>query len=229
MWKQFDELVNLPTCTCNGAKEFYEHNPFLKLMQFLMGLDDVYLPVRSDILIRDPLPNVKTAFSIISREESHREIYSCSTEKRTDASFFAAQTFENNERVERNPKLLCDYCGLTGHTIKVCYDLVGYPNTIKRKKGYQRLHNQNISSNSCVFEKPNVFSCFDKFGCHGVVQKQQVVNCVVNESNFFSNNCTIKNQRESSNVSPFNTDILAQLSKSNMCQRNLMLIWRSLI
>ncbi|XP_076956093.1 uncharacterized protein LOC143631129 [Bidens hawaiensis] len=47
MWKQFDAM-------------------------FLMGLDDVYQSVRTSLLTRDPLPTIKTAFSIISREESHK-------------------------------------------------------------------------------------------------------------------------------------------------------------
>ena len=42
----------------------------MKLMQFLSGLDDSYSQVKSYILLMDPLPNVKTAFSIVSREES---------------------------------------------------------------------------------------------------------------------------------------------------------------
>ncbi|GKC30037.1 hypothetical protein Tco_1037331 [Tanacetum coccineum] len=40
-------------------------------MQFLMGLNDVYQNIRSNILARDPLPDVKEAFNVVSREESH--------------------------------------------------------------------------------------------------------------------------------------------------------------
>ncbi|XP_076927295.1 uncharacterized protein LOC143590814 [Bidens hawaiensis] len=47
LWKQFDSM-------------------------FLMGLDDAYQPVRTNLLTREPLPTVKVAFSIVSREESHR-------------------------------------------------------------------------------------------------------------------------------------------------------------
>ncbi|GKD08753.1 RNA-directed DNA polymerase, eukaryota [Tanacetum coccineum] len=46
----------------------------MKLMQFLMGLDDCYQSVRSSILIKDPLPEVKDAYVIVSREESQRGI-----------------------------------------------------------------------------------------------------------------------------------------------------------
>ncbi|GKE90991.1 ribonuclease H-like domain-containing protein, partial [Tanacetum coccineum] len=44
--------------------------------KFLMGLDDVYQPIRSNILTREPLPLVKTAFAVISGEESHRNVTS---------------------------------------------------------------------------------------------------------------------------------------------------------
>ncbi|KAJ0558167.1 hypothetical protein HanIR_Chr07g0333341 [Helianthus annuus] len=39
-------------------------------MQFFMGLDSVYQFVRTNLFIKDPLPSVKEAFSIISWEES---------------------------------------------------------------------------------------------------------------------------------------------------------------
>ncbi|XP_071728916.1 uncharacterized protein [Rutidosis leptorrhynchoides] len=72
LWKQFDALVKLPTCVCEANKEFKTHNDLIKLMQFLIGLDESYSSVRSNILLIDPLPSVKTAFAIVTREESHR-------------------------------------------------------------------------------------------------------------------------------------------------------------
>nr|GEX92633.1 hypothetical protein [Tanacetum cinerariifolium] len=45
-------------------------------MQFLMGLNDVYQNIRSNILARDPLLDVKEAFNVVSREESHRGLHS---------------------------------------------------------------------------------------------------------------------------------------------------------
>ncbi|XP_071740295.1 uncharacterized protein [Rutidosis leptorrhynchoides] len=72
LWKQFDALVKLPKCVCTANADFVKHNNVMKFMQFLMGLDEVYQPIRSNLLMTDPLPNVKTAFAVISREESHR-------------------------------------------------------------------------------------------------------------------------------------------------------------
>nr|GEY83076.1 ribonuclease H-like domain-containing protein [Tanacetum cinerariifolium] len=48
-------------------------------MQFLMGLNDVFQPIRSSLLSRETLPDVKDAFVIVSREESHSGIASSSS------------------------------------------------------------------------------------------------------------------------------------------------------
>ncbi|XP_071695604.1 uncharacterized protein [Rutidosis leptorrhynchoides] len=69
MWRQFDDMIKIDDIV-SANKSFQEHDQFLKLMQFLMGLDDVYVPIRSQILTSDPVPYVKTAFYIISRDES---------------------------------------------------------------------------------------------------------------------------------------------------------------
>ncbi|GJW10520.1 ribonuclease H-like domain-containing protein [Tanacetum coccineum] len=49
------------------------------------------------LLTRDPLPSVKTAFAVISGEESHRNISSTRTTKPA-ATAFVAKTFDNNKK-----------------------------------------------------------------------------------------------------------------------------------
>ncbi|GKE45952.1 ribonuclease H-like domain-containing protein, partial [Tanacetum coccineum] len=41
-------------------------------MQFLMGLDDSYMQIRTSILSREVLPDVRSAYATISSEESYR-------------------------------------------------------------------------------------------------------------------------------------------------------------
>ncbi|GKD18975.1 ribonuclease H-like domain-containing protein, partial [Tanacetum coccineum] len=72
LWKQFDALIELPRCTCHAADDFKKHNQLMKLMQFFMGLDDHYMQIRSSILSREVLPDVRSAYAIISSEESNR-------------------------------------------------------------------------------------------------------------------------------------------------------------
>nr|GEX18451.1 ribonuclease H-like domain-containing protein [Tanacetum cinerariifolium] len=52
-----------------------EHNQLLKLKQFLMGLDEVHAPIRIIILTTYPIPDVKGAFSSLSRVESEKFVF----------------------------------------------------------------------------------------------------------------------------------------------------------
>ncbi|GJT17631.1 ribonuclease H-like domain-containing protein, partial [Tanacetum coccineum] len=72
LWKQFDATVELPKCVCNASESFKKHNQLMKLMQFLMGLDDSYMQIRSAILSKEVLPDVRSAYATISSEKSHR-------------------------------------------------------------------------------------------------------------------------------------------------------------
>ncbi|GJT35508.1 ribonuclease H-like domain-containing protein [Tanacetum coccineum] len=72
LWKQYDAMIELPKCVCNDSEGFKKHNQLLKLMQFIMGLDDSYMQIRSSILSREVLPDVRSAYATISSEESHR-------------------------------------------------------------------------------------------------------------------------------------------------------------
>ncbi|PWA87488.1 hypothetical protein CTI12_AA130010 [Artemisia annua] len=165
LWKQFDALVKLPRCTCHAADDFKKHNQLMKLMQFLMGLDDSYMQIRSNILSRDPLPDVKGAFAIISNEESHRTVVSGSSgtgvSQRSQSSMFhsnvpnrgssqrpqtsgnsfrpnnASRTNNNgNSRTAGGPTLICEHCGLNGHTEDRCFKLIGYPPNFGKRNGY---------------------------------------------------------------------------------------------
>ncbi|GJT31751.1 ribonuclease H-like domain-containing protein [Tanacetum coccineum] len=65
LWREFDAMTKLPKCTCevkcscDASRELGLHQQLMKLMQFLMGLDDCYQPVRSSLLTRDLIPKVK--------------------------------------------------------------------------------------------------------------------------------------------------------------------------
>ncbi|GJW76340.1 ribonuclease H-like domain-containing protein [Tanacetum coccineum] len=71
-WDRYDAMIELPKCVCNASEDFKKHNQLLKLMQFLMGLDDSYMQIRSFILSRETLLDVRSAYAIISSEESHK-------------------------------------------------------------------------------------------------------------------------------------------------------------
>ncbi|KAJ0927807.1 hypothetical protein HanRHA438_Chr04g0187071 [Helianthus annuus] len=139
MWKQFDAVLQLPSCSCQAAKDYNDFSTLIKLMQFLMGLDDVYQPVRTNLLTREPLPSVKVAFSIVSREESHRNT---SVGAKGQNASFVSKTNQVSEQKRKefrgpNPNFKCTHYNKIGHTVDRCYELVGYPSGLKKKPGGQ--------------------------------------------------------------------------------------------
>ncbi|GKC78039.1 ribonuclease H-like domain-containing protein [Tanacetum coccineum] len=121
---EFDALTKLPTCTCDANKELGLHNQLMKLMQFLMGLNDCYEFVISALLTMDPLPEIKDVYITVSREESHRGIPKSFnvTESKINATSFAA---------------------------KGCYELIGYHPGFKKvgnpikQSGFKKIFNSN--------------------------------------------------------------------------------------
>lgn len=73
LWKEFDGLTNLPECVWEAATRYNDHSKLIKLMQFLDGLDDSFNQVKIHILLMEPLPNIRFAFSVVSREESFQK------------------------------------------------------------------------------------------------------------------------------------------------------------
>ncbi|GJT67854.1 ribonuclease H-like domain-containing protein [Tanacetum coccineum] len=92
LWKQYDAMIELPKCVCNASKSFKKHNQLMKLMQFLMGLYDSYMQIRSSIISREVLPDVRSAYATISSEESHRVAYGSiiGSSQRNQASAFVS-------------------------------------------------------------------------------------------------------------------------------------------
>ncbi|GKB57854.1 ribonuclease H-like domain-containing protein [Tanacetum coccineum] len=143
-------------------------------------------PVRSSLLTRDPLPEVKDAYNVISREESHRGVLESSgeTESKWNATSFFAKTFNNNKKqfnnngnnftrgssnnVNRGPNLNlnCKHCGKISHTIDRCFEIVRFPQGFKRNlNSNSNTGKQYFNANSDVkmSDKPSsssLSSCF---------------------------------------------------------------------
>ncbi|KAJ0437160.1 hypothetical protein HanHA300_Chr16g0598881 [Helianthus annuus] len=129
MWKQFDAMLKLPTCSCKAARDYNDFSMLIKLMRFLMRLDNVYQPVRTNLLTRESFPSVKVAFSVVSSEESHR--MSSGGVKSENVSFVSksGQSFDSRRKNTRgaNPNLKCTQCNMLGHTVDIFFELIGYP------------------------------------------------------------------------------------------------------
>ncbi|GKC56659.1 ribonuclease H-like domain-containing protein [Tanacetum coccineum] len=103
LWKQYDAMIELPKCVCNASESFKKHNKLLKLIQFLMGLNDSYMQIRSSILSREVLPDVRSAYGTISSKESHRVVAGsiAGSSQRNQASVFVSNV-PNRNNFQRN-------------------------------------------------------------------------------------------------------------------------------
>nr|GEX49573.1 ribonuclease H-like domain-containing protein [Tanacetum cinerariifolium] len=168
LWKQYDAMIELPKCICNASKGFKKHNQLLKLMQFFMGLDDSYMQIRSSILSRETLRDVRSAYATISSEESHRIV-------RNNQNFNAGPSRPNNVNNTRQgggsglnnnipsggSGLVCENYGFNGHTIDRCFKIIGYPADFEKKKSGQNVKKQGVSNNNYV-EKSSSSGFTDK-------------------------------------------------------------------
>nr|GEX14684.1 hypothetical protein [Tanacetum cinerariifolium] len=164
VWKELKETYDkIDGSIVFTLAELIDHGKLMRLMQFLMGLDDVYRPIRSSLLTRKILPKVRDAFMIVAREECHRGISSSSIKaEKPQASVFVARTNDNKRNNNSNwnngnsssgngnrgnYNLLCKNYSLKGHTIERYFEIIGYP------PGNYRLNNDVVLSDVLVILK----------------------------------------------------------------------------
>ncbi|GKF11057.1 hypothetical protein Tco_0048983 [Tanacetum coccineum] len=129
-------MVNLPSCSCDSATKLKDRGDLMRLMQFLMRLDDTYSVVRSQILTSEPLP----AFATLSRVESHKNnlVHSSSTGPSYSAFVSKPNNWSNSRNTQnrvpsRNINLVCKHCHMIEHTVDRCFEFNGYPHGFKKR------------------------------------------------------------------------------------------------
>ncbi|XP_058732848.1 uncharacterized protein LOC131604424 [Vicia villosa] len=133
LWQEFDNFRPLPTCQCEPSChcqllptiKTYRENDYV--IRFLKGLNDQYAPVRSQIMLLNPLPSVNKVFSMLIQQE--RQIFTPLPDEKMIAQI--QQSSAKNRPTDLttkpsyNPKTkglkICSYCNKPGHTIEVCF------------------------------------------------------------------------------------------------------------
>ncbi|KAJ1691232.1 hypothetical protein LUZ63_015387 [Rhynchospora breviuscula] len=124
MWDELGSYLRVPACTCgccvcNLTSDFLREKEEEKIHQFLMGLDDVYGPIRTNILSMDPLPSLNKVYSTVIQEERHKSVMR-GRDERSEAVGFVVQA-------RKGEKPTCTHCGKVGHELSQCFEIVGYP------------------------------------------------------------------------------------------------------
>ncbi|GKC89066.1 ribonuclease H-like domain-containing protein, partial [Tanacetum coccineum] len=210
LWREFDILTKFSPCTCNARTELGKHQQLMKLMQFLMGLDDVYQPIRSSLLTQLELPDVKDAFVIVCREESHRGIGSTSRVQKPHVSSFVARTVDNNQRCQnRNNNSFNNNNNGTNRT--------QYNNFNNNNNGTNRTQYDSLSCKNCRMKGHTIDRCFKIIGYPTGFKKNSNGNFRNNNNKGFSNSnnrggSSNNVEVQTPNVSlPFTNDQIAKL------------------
>ena len=110
-------------------------------MKILMGVNNSFSQVRTQILLMDPLPFVNKAHSLFIQEEMQRFVHNI---VRVESTILAIKNSRNNFKGKERP--LCTHCGKLGHTVDKCYKLHGFPLGFKFKNNKNATAHQ-VSSN----------------------------------------------------------------------------------
>ncbi|XP_070675510.1 uncharacterized protein [Malus domestica] len=115
LWTQLDAYED--PIICNLMDKHHEQREKYRLMQFLMGLNDVHDTVRTSILMMTPLPNIHQAYSFVSNHEQQRQL---SSEQRNQ---LPSDNFSLAAAAQTRSDQRCDHCNREGHTIDNCRTL----------------------------------------------------------------------------------------------------------
>ncbi|XP_069154663.1 uncharacterized protein [Solanum lycopersicum] len=143
-----------------------------RLIQFLMGLNEVYTVIRGNILMMSPLPSTAQAFSLLIQEEKQREYRPTSRTPMESVSLnanagrgsqggrgYRTNFSSNGELSNYNDRstLICDFCKKQGHIKEKCYKLHGYPpknnvpnNRVSNPQQFRQNNNQNFRGRKIV-------------------------------------------------------------------------------
>ncbi|KAH0742822.1 hypothetical protein KY290_030815 [Solanum tuberosum] len=179
LWEELSSLCikNHCSCACNcGAKDvMHKVEQDRRLIQFLMGLNEIYTIIRGNILMMNPLPSVAQVFALLIQEEKQREFKS-NNQLFVESSSLAAsssgcslaanvsgtskgQIFQINyssASPNRRGRPFCDHCKRPSHIKEKCYQLHGYPQNNNRsqksqshgQQGYNQFQRQQQYENS---------------------------------------------------------------------------------
>ncbi|KAF7152343.1 hypothetical protein RHSIM_Rhsim01G0110400 [Rhododendron simsii] len=146
LWDELKMCSPAVLCTCGGLKHLLDNEEKVRLGQFLMGLDETYSAIRGHIMLMQPLPTVKKAYSLLCEEEKQRELTEHkSTEQVHAMNVKASSNFKQSDSISQrqdssrtwtpgsskpqgsNKRLHCTYCDGTTHTVDRCFYLIGFP------------------------------------------------------------------------------------------------------
>ncbi|KAF1881122.1 hypothetical protein Lal_00023155 [Lupinus albus] len=178
MWDELDNFRPLPKCsceipcTCDALVGVRTHRTEDRVIRFLRRLNDSYASVRSQIMLIEPMPNMRRVFSLVVQQE--RQLGNADNEGRAlavgtnwrgesssdrNSNFgrgkgsFRGNNSSNKASSAKNGKL-CTHCRKPGHTMDICYRLHGFPANFKFTRN-QHTNSATTTNQDQIHERGN--------------------------------------------------------------------------
>nr|XP_009757649.1 PREDICTED: uncharacterized protein LOC104210447 [Nicotiana sylvestris]XP_016447391.1 PREDICTED: uncharacterized protein LOC107772404 [Nicotiana tabacum] len=133
LWSELDILAPKQGCDYEESRPSLEHLSQQRLLQFLMGLNESYSNVRSNVLMKRPVVSINEAYAIVTQEESQRALGAFDVNNDPMTMMAGRPRYNKSKKIG----IICEHCGYKGHLKKNCYKIVGYPTDFKSKKKTQ--------------------------------------------------------------------------------------------
>lgn len=117
-------------CTCNNSQKLDANKQYIKLSQFLMGLSEQFTTTHGQILLKNPLPDITHAYSMLLQEENQRNFTHQLSPTIPEKLAMNVQVNSRSKQTVRkvtDSSILYDYYKRTGHTKDKYFSLHGYP------------------------------------------------------------------------------------------------------
>ena len=137
---------------------------------FLVGLEGDFEQVRSEILRKDPIPELEECYALGRREDVRRGVMNGQLENSKALAMVTRNRSNQNWSPQRqkyqkrpiHPKTAnggdkssykCTHCDQTGHTKSRCYELVGYPEWWDHSRDSRKKNSKKASTTVIVETK----------------------------------------------------------------------------
>ncbi|KAJ8618561.1 hypothetical protein MRB53_014747 [Persea americana] len=146
MWEDLSNISPLETCTCDSGSSIATWFRNLQTYQFLMGLDDSYSVLRTQIINIEPLPDLDRVYAMVSQEESHRSALQprdnspavgFAVQSKASSSSSSSTTTVSSPTVSSG-RPYCTFCERQGHVFDKCWTRLGISPASNRGRGRGR-------------------------------------------------------------------------------------------
>lgn len=158
-WEELDSIKRVKSCvaigSCSCCQESDDEAMEDRVVKFLVGLNDSFGVVRSNIFAKEEVPHIDKVYEIVSQEELQRSAKGSVTI--VASAMYGSngvQSRQNNGgrigngAARGRPRVQCSHCHMLGHTKETCYKLIGYPSGWKSRDGRLDSSGKHFNANN---------------------------------------------------------------------------------